>query len=88
MTGSEEKRDKFYDIAIVGSGPAGITASIYAARYGMTCVVVAKDYGLMGGAYHIENYPGYDSILGLDLLQRMIAQAKKLNVEIRDAEVI
>ncbi|MCK5038872.1 MAG: thioredoxin-disulfide reductase [Thermoplasmata archaeon] len=75
------------DIAIIGGGPAGLTASIYAIRSGLKAVIFDK--GIYGGqanqAPWIENYPGFDEISGMDLMDKMRAQAMKY-VEIKDSE--
>lgn len=79
-----------YDVIIVGAGPAGITASIYAVRMGLKTLVLEK--GMVGGlmllAKEIENYPGFDGISGEELANRMKNQAKNLGVEIKNEEVI
>ncbi len=75
------------DIAIIGGGPAGLTAGIYAIRSGMKAIVFDK--GIYGGqantAPFIENYPGFEEITGMDLMDKMRAQAKRY-VEIKDSE--
>ena len=57
--------DKIYDIAIIGSGPAGYSASIYASRYNLSNVVFGKlPGGTMSEAHKICNYPGFEEITG------------------------
>ncbi len=77
------------DIAIIGGGPGGLTAGIYAIRSGLKAVVFDK--GIYGGqantAPWIENYPGFEEISGMDLMDKMRAQAKKY-VEIKDSEKV
>lgn len=72
------------DIIIIGAGPAGITAAIYAARAGLDAAVIEKEFigGQAAKTAHIENYPGFESISGIDLSMAMMNQAEKLNVEI------
>lgn len=71
------------DLIIIGSGPAGLTASIYASRYKMSNLVIGKQKGgTIGLAHKVENYPGFVSISGLELMEKMEAQAKKLGAEI------
>lgn len=70
----------FYDLAVVGAGPAGLSASIYAAREGMTCVVI--DESALGGqaalTQQVDNYPGFpDGIEGKDLTDRFVEQARR-----------
>jgi thioredoxin reductase (NADPH) len=78
-----------YDIIIVGAGPAGLTAGIYAGREGLKSVVIEKK--LRGGnanmAPVILNYPGYKSIPGMELLKKIAEQAEKYT-EIKENEEI
>ncbi len=77
------------DIVVIGSGPAGITAAIYAARAGMDTLVVGRDKGSLEKAGAIENYYGFpEPVLGADLIQKGIEQAKKLGVKIAEDEVV
>ncbi len=77
-----EKRD----LIIVGCGPGGMTAGLYAARMGLNAVLL--EAGICGGrmmnAWEIENYPGYDKISGGDLAMKMKAQAENAGAEIRE----
>ncbi|MFH0864345.1 MAG: FAD-dependent oxidoreductase [Candidatus Gottesmanbacteria bacterium] len=72
-----------FDLIIIGSGPAGLTASIYASRYKLANLIVGKS---MGGtityASEVENYPGINSITGVELGKKMINHAKSLGAEI------
>jgi len=78
-----------YETIIIGSGPAGLTASIYASRYKIRHLVLG---GQLGGTMalipQIENYPGFKSISGMELTQRMVEQAKELGGEIKVEEVV
>jgi thioredoxin reductase (NADPH) len=57
-----------YDVAVIGAGPAGVTAAIYAKRYMLDTVVISRDLGGMAKkAWKIENYPSHRSILGSSL---------------------
>ncbi|HPM85481.1 MAG: FAD-dependent oxidoreductase [Candidatus ainarchaeum sp.] len=71
-----------YDVVIIGAGPAGLTASLYCARYGLKTVIIEK--GIIGGtaswAGSIQNYPGYLDISGLELMMKFEEQAKKAGV--------
>jgi thioredoxin reductase (NADPH) len=77
-----------YDLVIVGGGPAGLAAAIYAAREGIDAIVV--DASALGGqagiSDRIENYPGFpDGITGAELSDRFIAQARRYGVELLSA---
>lgn len=77
-----DQLNKIYDIAIVGSGPAGFSASIYASRYKLSNIVFGK---LLGGtiseAHKVCNYPGVSDISGYDLGVKFYEQAKELGGE-------
>jgi len=78
-----------YDLIIIGTGPAGLSASIYASRYQIKHLLIGSRLGgTMVWASMIENYPGFESITGADLAQKMMAQVKKLEVEIKNTGVI
>lgn len=71
--------DKTYELIIVGSGPAGLAASIYASRYKVDHLVIGKEPGGQAiEAHNIENWPGTESISGFELTQKMRAHAEKL----------
>lgn len=74
---------KKYDVIILGAGPAGLTAGIYSARYGLNTLIVEKLAvgGQLGITYEIENYPGFEKIGGYELSQKMYEQTKKLGVD-------
>jgi len=72
-----------YDLIIIGSGPAGLTASIYASRYNLNNLVFGKKIGgTIGLAYKVENYPGFRSIPGLDLMAKIEEHSKDLGGQI------
>ena len=80
-----------YDTVIIGAGPAGFTASIYASRAGLDHVIL--DCGLIPGGQildtaEVENYPGIPGTTGFDLAQAFEAHAKSLGAKIVDARVI
>jgi len=79
-----------YDLIIIGAGPAGISAGIYAIRRGLKTVILEKASvgGQMLLTNEIENWPGFEMISGPDLAGRMESHARKLGVEIRAEEVI
>jgi thioredoxin reductase (NADPH) len=77
-----------YDLVIVGGGPAGLAAAIYAAREGIDAIVV--DASALGGqagiSDRIDNYPGFpDGISGAELTERFVAQAERYGVELLSA---
>ena len=77
-----------YDLIVVGQGPAGVSAAIYAVRSGLQVLLIGRDRGSLEKAEKIENYFGFiEPISGLDLLDRGLAQAKRLGVRVLDAEV-
>jgi thioredoxin reductase (NADPH) len=75
----------FYDLAIVGGGPAGLAAAVYGASEGLHTVIVEREVpgGQAGMSSRIENYLGFPSGLsGGDLARRAVVQAKRFGVEI------
>ena len=73
-----------YDILIVGGGPAGLTAAIYAARAGKRTAILEKEAfgGQIASAPLVENYPGILSISGAELARQMTEQARAFGAEI------
>jgi len=81
----------YYDLIIVGSGPAGLTAAVYAASEGLKTIVIERDApgGQAGMSARIENYLGFpQGISGADLTRRAITQAKRLGAEILTAQEV
>ena len=77
-------------IVIIGGGPAGLAAAVYNARAGLSPLMFAgAPYGgqLMLTS-EVENYPGFESILGPDLIEKMRLQAKKFGAKILDKNII
>lgn len=79
-----------YDLIIVGAGPAGIAASIYALRAGLNVLVIEREFygGKMNYTDHIANYPGFVNIAGNQLSENMFNCAKNLDVNIEYSDVI
>ena len=74
--------EKIYDLIIVGAGPAGLTAAIYASRYGIKPLVISENIGGMAQeAWHVENYPGITKITGKELMKKIQTHAKDLGSE-------
>lgn len=74
-----------YDLIIIGGGPAAITAGIYAGRKKLKTLLITEDWGgQMALTSIIENYPGYLSISGMELTDKMKEQLKKNQIEIKD----
>src|SRR5205809_829007 len=79
----------FYDLAIVGGGPAGLAAAVYGASEGLRTVIIEREApgGQAGMSSHIDNYLGFPSGLsGRDLARRAVDQARRFGVEILSAE--
>ncbi len=78
----------YYDLIIIGGGPAGLTAAIYGAREGIDTLVIEKSAfgGQAGATERIDNYPGFpEGIKGGDLAERIIGQARRYGVELLPA---
>lgn len=81
--------EEFYDLAIVGGGPAGLAAAVYGASEGLKTIMIEREApgGQAGMSSKIENYLGFPSGLsGGDLTRRAVAQARRFGVEILTAE--
>jgi len=79
----------FYDLIIVGGGPTGLTASIYASREGIETLLIERSAmgGQSGITQRIDNYPGFpDGVSGSDFADRVVRQAERFGVEILRAQ--
>ena len=74
---------KTYDVVIIGAGPGGLTAALYASRANLSVMIL--DRGIYGGQMNntaaIENYPGFESILGPDLSERMYKSSTQFGAD-------
>lgn len=78
-----------HDLIIIGAGPAGITASVYAARKGMDILVITEDIGGQAAwSGDIENYTGYQFITGPDLANRFEEHMRKYNITLNENESV
>lgn len=78
------------DVIIIGAGPAGLTAAIYALRYGLSVLVFDKLFygGQVAITNEVENYPAFDRITGFELSSKLYEQATRLGADIRIEEVL
>ncbi len=79
-----------YDLIIIGQGPAGLSAALYAGRAGLKTLTLEKEFagGQMGLTYEIDNYVGVDKIGGIDLAMNMLSHAKKFGGEFKSENVV
>jgi len=81
--------ENIYDVAIIGAGPAGLSASIYASRYKLKNIVFGKQMGgTIADAHKVCNYPGVGDITGLELGSKMYDQAKKNGADMSYESVV
>ena len=76
-------KEKIYDVVIIGAGPAGMTAAVYTSRANLSTLMLERGVpgGQMANTEEVENYPGFDSILGPELSTKMFDHAKKFGAE-------
>lgn len=78
-----------HDLIIIGGGPAGLTAAVYAARFMLKTLIITKEVGgAIVEAHKIENWPGYKFISGIELMENFKDQVISLGVEIIENEVV
>lgn len=75
--------ERIYDVIIAGAGPAGLTAAVYTSRANLDTLMLERGVpgGQMVNTEDVENYPGYDHILGPDLSNKMFEHAQKFGAE-------
>lgn len=77
-----------YDLIIIGTGPAGYSAGIYSTRYGLKNLILGQEPGGMAATAHkVDNYPGFVSVSGLELMQKFNHHAQELGSEIKNETV-
>src|SRR5690606_21466324 len=81
--GSDFMSEHFYDVIIIGAGPAGMTAAVYASRANLNTLMLERGVpgGQMSDTEAVENYPGFDSILGPDLANKMFEHSQKFGAK-------
>jgi thioredoxin reductase (NADPH) len=84
-------KQRFYDLIVVGSGPSGLTAALYAAREGLDTLVVERGGvgGQAGVTERLDNFPGFpEGVTGAEFADRLRAQAERFGVEILSAQEV
>lgn len=86
----ENEQNTIYDVVIIGGGPAGLSAAIYNSRANLKPLVLAGSPpgGQLMLTSEVENYPGFDHVLGTELIEKMREQAKKFGTEVVDENVL
>lgn len=80
-----KNKDKIYDVAIIGAGPAGMTSAIYSSRYNLKTIIFdPQSGGTANWAHEVENYPGFEKIEGVELMSKFRKQAEKTGTEFID----
>ncbi|WP_041639020.1 thioredoxin-disulfide reductase [Anoxybacillus flavithermus] len=76
-------QENIYDVIIIGAGPAGMTAAVYTSRANLSTLMLERGVpgGQMANTEEVENYPGYEHILGPELATKMFEHAKKFGAE-------
>ena len=88
---SPKAKREFYDLVVIGAGPAGLTAALYAAREGIETLMIERSGvgGQAGATQFIENYPGFSKgITGAELADEMRAQTERFGVEVLPAQAV
>ena len=82
--------NELYDVIIIGGGPAGLTAAIYASRANLKVLIIeaAVNGGKLSKTYEIENYPGIKSISGLELATQLTEHSQQFGAKLISGEVM
>ncbi len=79
---SNQINNKVYDVAVIGAGPAGLSAAIYASRKNLSTIIISNDIGgQLGTTNEVANYPGFQLISGPDLAKQFTEHADQYNIE-------
>ncbi|MEA3293303.1 MAG: FAD-dependent oxidoreductase [Patescibacteria group bacterium] len=83
-------KEKKYDLVIIGGGPAGMTAGIYAGRQKLNILLITKNFGgqVSRKAVDIENYPGFKKISGINLIGKFEEHLRQENIDIKEGLVV
>jgi thioredoxin reductase (NADPH) len=88
---STRAKSEFYDVIMIGGGPASLTAALYTAREGLSTLIIEKA-GLGGQAgitERLDNFPGFpEGVSGDDFARRLVAQARRFDVEMVSAQAV
>ena len=89
VKGKTELKD-FYDVVIIGGGPGGLTAGIYAVQAGLDPLIIerALEGGQVNNTEMVENWTGTESISGMELSEKMADHARAFNVAFSSGEVM
>eukprot|EP00629_Pelagomonadales_sp_RCC1024_P011891 CAMPEP_0119282608 /NCGR_PEP_ID=MMETSP1329-20130426/27010_1 /TAXON_ID=114041 /ORGANISM="Genus nov. species nov., Strain RCC1024" /LENGTH=389 /DNA_ID=CAMNT_0007283271 /DNA_START=100 /DNA_END=1266 /DNA_ORIENTATION=+ len=76
-------------LVIVGGGPAGLTAAVYAARTDLKPLVIARDGGQLEGTSKVDNYPGFqDGVDAVELLQQLEGQGRRFGMDLKSCSIV
>ena len=79
--------EELYDVVVAGIGPAGMSAAIFAVRYGLKTIAIGKSLGKAADAYRIENIPGMKSVSGAEFAQKMMEHVKFVGGDLEFEEI-